>query len=101
MSTVHPIDEPHTTGDSPKQGQDGIPPPCPTGPTFRSKDSIMNRNQLFAAAALAVLGTTSAFAGGEFDPMTGFGNVGQSTVSRAEVRAEYFRARDGGEMVSF
>jgi hypothetical protein len=61
----------------------------------------MNRKQLLAAAALAVLGTTSAFAGGEFDPMTGFGPVGQSTLTRAEVRADYIRARDGGEMVSF
>jgi len=56
----------------------------------------MNRKQLVAAAAFALLGT-SAFAGGEFDPMTGFGPVGQSTVTRAEVRADTLRARATGD----
>jgi len=91
----------------------------------------MNSRQIVAAAALALLGS-SAFAGGEFDPMTGFGVVSTaaprvtvkaadvakverfdagtaylqapkaaSTVTRAEVRAEYLRARNDGELVSF
>jgi hypothetical protein len=91
----------------------------------------MNSRQIIATAALALLGS-SAFAGGEFDPMTGFGVVSTttprvtvkaadvataerfdagtaylqapkatSTLTRAEVRAEYVRARDGGELVSF
>ena len=61
----------------------------------------MNRKQLFAAAALAVLGTTSAFAGGEFDPMTGFGPVGQSTLTREQVKAEFARASKNDEIVRF
>jgi len=61
----------------------------------------MNRKQAITAAALALLGT-AAFAGGEFDPMTGFGPVGQSTVTRAEVRAETTRARaTGDELVQY
>lgn len=91
----------------------------------------MTRKTLFAAALLAVAGS-SAFAGGEFDPMTGFGVVSTatpraavkataaapverfdagtaylqapkaaSTLSRADVRAEYLRARADGELVSF
>jgi hypothetical protein len=45
----------------------------------------MNRKQLFAAAALAVLGTTSAFAGGEFDPLTGFGPAPARSTPRVAV----------------
>ena len=91
----------------------------------------MNSRQIVAAAALALLGS-SAFAGGEFDPMTGFGVVSTATpraavkaadvaqverfdagtaylqapkaassLTRADVRAEYLRARADGELVSF
>lgn len=49
------------------------------------RTSIMNRKQLFAAAALAVLGTTSAFAGGEFDPLTGFGPAPARSTPRVAV----------------
>lgn len=52
----------------------------------------MNRKQIITAAALALLGST-AFAGGEFDPMTGFGNVGQSTVTRTDIRLDTHRVR--------
>lgn len=38
----------------------------------------MNAKQLFTAASLTLLGT-AAFAGGEFDPMTGFGAVSTAT----------------------
>ena len=92
---------------------------------------IMNTRQALAATVLALLGS-SAFAGGEFDPLTGFGPVAAtprlaakadarpaaderfdagtayqqapkaaSTLTRAEVRAEFLRARADGEMVSF
>lgn len=56
----------------------------------------MIRTHHIAAAALALLGT-SAFAGGEFDPLTGFGPV-QSTVSRADVRAQVAEARSAGTL---
>ena len=56
----------------------------------------MNRKQLIAAAAFALIGT-SAFAGGEFDPMTGFGPVGQSTVTRTDIRLDTHRARATNE----
>lgn len=56
----------------------------------------MNRKQALIAAALTLLGS-SAFAGGEFDPLTGFGNV-QSTVTRAEVRAQVAQARTDGNL---
>lgn len=88
----------------------------------------MNTRPLVAAAALALLGT-SAFAGGEFDPLTGFGPVSTgptrtsapaaaperfdagtaylqapkagATVTREAVRAEYLRARRDGELTAF
>lgn len=71
----------------------------------------MNTRQLVAAAALALLGS-SAFAGDEFDPMTGFhldpapartakaapvaakARVSTGTVTREEVRAETLRSRN-------
>ena len=73
----------------------------PDQSNLQIKEIIMNRKQLFAAAALAVLGTTSAFAGGEFDPMTGFGPVGQSTLTREQVKAEFARASKNDEIVRF
>jgi hypothetical protein len=74
----------------------------------------MNTRHLIAAAALALLGT-SAFAGGEFDPMTGFNldkapaktavaqpvaakaapaSATSAGLSREEVRAEFLRSRN-------
>ena len=71
----------------------------------------MNTRNIVAAAALALLGT-SAFAGGEFDPMTGY-NLNPTPVAakaapvkaaapaastagltREEVRAEFLRSRN-------
>ena len=79
----------------------------------------MNARTLIAAAALAFAGT-SAFAGGEFDPMTGFNlnpqpaavkvaakpaaapaSATQAGLTRDQVKAEFARARDNGELVSF
>jgi len=79
----------------------------------------MNIRHAFTAATLALL-ASSAFAGGEFDPLTGFSEAAtpvaidaamaparsiQATrangVTRAEVRAEFLRARHEGELVSF
>ncbi|KQV95164.1 DUF4148 domain-containing protein [Rhizobacter sp. Root1221] len=94
----------------------------------------MNTRQAFTAAALALL-ASSAFAGGEFDPLTGFGPApvkstprvavtqadraaverfdagtayaqapkasANAGLTRAEVRAEFLRARNEGELVSF
>jgi len=73
----------------------------------------MNTRQAFSAAALALL-ASSAFAGGEF-----YREVAQpapheattqaeraeapkaSGLTRAEVRAEFLRARNAGELVAF
>ncbi len=54
----------------------------------------MNTKQLFAAAAIALVGTTSAFAqDAEQHVPTG------SQLTRAEVKAEVQRARDAGELI--
>jgi hypothetical protein len=58
----------------------------------------MTRKTLFAAALLAVAGS-SAFAGGEFDPTRDYQlPVTQSTLTRAEVKADVARARASGEL---
>lgn len=76
----------------------------------------MNTRHLVAAAALALLGT-SAFAGGEFDPLTGF-NVpatakapavakpaaapaSSAGLTREQVKAEFLKARAEGTIVSY
>ena len=59
----------------------------------------MTRKTLFAAALLAVAGS-SAFAGGEFDPTRDYQlPVTQSTLTRAEVKADVARARASGEQI--
>ena len=58
----------------------------------------MNRKQIIAAAALALLGASSAFAGGEFDPLTGFPEAGHSTTTRAQVLADVAAARAAGTL---
>jgi hypothetical protein len=78
----------------------------------------MNTRQLVAAAALALLGT-SAFAGGEFDPLTGFGAqvspapvvvakaakatvaTSETGVTREQVKAEFLKARAEGTIVNY
>jgi hypothetical protein len=60
----------------------------------------MTRKNLLAAALLAVAGT-SAFAGGEFDPLRDYHlPTVQSTLTRAEVKADVARARAAGELRS-
>jgi hypothetical protein len=80
----------------------------------------MNTRHIVAAAALALLGS-SAFAGGEFDPMTGF-NLQQapaaakaapkaaartpstavaSGLSRDDVKAEFLKSRAEGSIPNF
>lgn len=58
----------------------------------------MNRNQALAAAALVLFGS-SAFAGDEFNPQTGFANdgVGKALTSE-QVRAETQAARKNGPL---
>ena len=59
----------------------------------------MTRKTLFAAALLAVAGS-SAFAGGEFDPTRDYQlPTTQSTLTRAEVKADVARARASGELL--
>ena len=60
----------------------------------------MTRKNLFAAALLAVAGT-SAFAGGEFDPLRNYQlPTVQSTLTRTEVKADVVKARAAGELRS-
>lgn len=59
----------------------------------------MTRQALFAAALLAVAGS-SAFAGGEFDPTRDYQlPATTSTLTRAEVKADVARARASGELL--
>lgn len=81
----------------------------------------MNARHILTAAALALAGT-SAFAGGEFDPLTGFGAqaapanrgvVAQKAaaptasaassvgLTREQVKAEFLKARAEGSIVNF
>jgi hypothetical protein len=55
------------------------------------KDTIMNAKQLFTAASLALVGT-AALAGGEFDPLTGYGAVSTSAAPRVAVAPAAQRA---------
>jgi hypothetical protein len=66
---------------------------CPINP-MSLKEVTMNAKNLFAAAALAVIGT-SAFAGEatEFAPQAG-------ALTRAEVSAELARAQAAGEIAT-
>ncbi len=60
----------------------------------------MNRKHLLAAALLAVAGS-SAFAGGEYDPLNQPAEpAAKSTVTRAQVQAELAAARAAGELRS-
>lgn len=56
----------------------------------------MNTKQLIAAAAIALVGSTTAFAQSESE-LQNFGASQTSTLTRAEVRAELLRARATGE----
>lgn len=59
----------------------------------------MNRKPLIAAALLALAATTSAFAGGEYDPLSLYAQPATaSTLTRADVKAELARARAAGEL---
>ncbi|MGE5865962.1 MAG: hypothetical protein ACM32J_12810 [Rhizobacter sp.] len=86
----------------------------------------MNARHLLAAVALAVAGT-SAFAGGEFDPLTGFGpqaapapvakkakapaaaasaapaasSASSVGLTREQVKADFLKARAEGSIVNF
>ena len=57
----------------------------------------MNTKQLIAAAAIALVGSTTAFAQSEIE-LQHFGADQTSTLTRAEVRAELLRARAAGEV---
>jgi hypothetical protein len=87
------------SSDSPRLDKTAIPsnqaalPGCPTPRTTNLKETIMNATKnLFAAAVLAVIGT-SAFAveAEQFVPATG-------SLTRAEVKAELTRAQAAGEI---
>lgn len=57
----------------------------------------MNTKQVIATAALALLGSSAAFAQSEID-LQYFGQNQLSTASRAEVRAEVLAAQAAGEL---
>jgi hypothetical protein len=73
-------------------------PPCPetSSTCFELKEIIMNTKQLIAAAAIALVGSTTVFAQSA-DELQRFGSDQTSTLTRAEVRTELLRARAAGE----
>lgn len=60
----------------------------------------MNTKHVIAAAAIAFLGSSTAFAQSSTDDLQHFGASQPSTVSRAEVRAEVQRAMAAGDLVT-
>ena len=73
----------------------------------------MSRTPRLAFAVLALLGASSAFAGGEFDPLTGFGPASVAApcapasrpatagLTRDQVKAELAAARAQGTSADF
>jgi hypothetical protein len=74
-------------------------PPRPETSTnaFESKEIIMNTKSLIAAAALALVGS-AAFAQTNYTEDAMFRANPASTLTRAEVRAEFLRARAADEL---
>lgn len=58
----------------------------------------MNRKQVFTAAAIALFGSSAAFAQSSEIDLQHFGQNQASTVSRAAVRAEVLSAQAKGEL---
>ncbi len=93
MPKVHPIDEPNPISDSPRLDKSATESrPARIFNITNLKEVIMNAKNLFAAVALAVIGSSAmAVEAEQFVPPSG-------SLTRAEVKAELARAQAAGEI---